>query len=353
MKKKRVFALLLAGCCLLTGCSGASQEGDPAGESPEALQSGLVQSAEPSQGTETDAAYIDSVSMEAEVSLEEELVPMSSAPAVASILSPVASGTAVKSGGGAEIDYSNTKDGYVMCRFAAANSKRLKVQVAGPTTTYTYDLSTGGWVTFPLSDGNGSYKTTVLQNTTGKKYAVLASASFSVALADEFAPFLRPNQYVNYEGAANTIAMAAQLTNGLSDPLDKVGAVYNYVVKNLTYDKTRASAVANGTLTSYLPNLDSVLAEKKGICFDYAALMTGMLRSQGVPCKLVVGYAGTAYHAWVSVWTQETGWVDGAIYFDGTTWHRMDPTFASSGNGSDAIMKYIGNGSNYKVKYLY
>ena len=240
-----------------------------------------------------------------------------------------------------------------MCRFAAANSKRLKVQVAGPTTTYTYDLSTGGWVTFPLSDGNGSYKTTVLQNTTGKKYAVLASASFSVALADEFAPFLRPNQYVNYEGAANTIAMAAQLTNGLSDPLDKVGAVYNYVVKNLSYDKTRASAVANGTLTSYLPNLDSVLAEKKGICFDYAALMTGMLRSQGVPCKLVVGYAGTAYHAWVSVWTQETGWVDGAIYFDGTTWHRMDPTFASSGNGSDAIMKYIGNGSNYKVKYLY
>ena len=25
---------------------------------------------------------------------------------------------------------------------------------------------------------------------------------------------------------------------------------------------------------------------KKGICFDYAALMTGMLRSQGIPCKL-------------------------------------------------------------------
>ena len=353
MKKKRVFALLLAGCCLLTGCSGASQEGDPAGESPEALQSSLVQSAEPSQGTETDAAYIDSVSMEAEVSLEEELVPMSSAPAVASILSPVASGTAVKSGGGAEIDYSNTKDGYVMCRFAAANSKRLKVQVAGPTTTYTYDLSTGGWVTFPLSDGNGSYKTTVLQNTTGNKYAVLASASFSVALADEFAPFLRPNQYVNYEGASATIAMAAQLTNGVSQPLDKVGKVYSYVVNTLSYDKSRAAAIASGQITSYLPDLDCVLAEKKGICFDYAALMTGMLRSQGVPCKLVVGYAGTAYHAWVSVWTQETGWVDGAIYFDGTTWHRMDPTFASSGNGSDAIMKYIGNGSNYKVKYLY
>ncbi|WP_365328385.1 transglutaminase domain-containing protein [uncultured Oscillibacter sp.] len=31
-----------------------------------------------------------------------------------------------------------------------------------------------------------------------------------------------------------------------------------------------------------------------------------MLRSLGVPCKLVVGYAATskpAYHTWISVWT--------------------------------------------------
>ena len=99
--------------------------------------------------------------------------------------------------------------------------------------------------------------------------------------------------------------------------------------------------------------LDNVLAAKKGICFDYAALMTGMLRSQGVPCKLVVGYAGTVYHAWINVWTEETGWIDGVIYFDGTAWQRMDPTFASSGGGSDAIMQYIGDGKNYTQKYVY
>ena len=81
--------------------------------------------------------------------------------------------------------------------------------------------------------------------------------------------------------------------------------------------------------------------------------MTGMLRSQGIPSKLVVGYAGTAYHAWISVWTEETGWVDGVIYFDSKTWHRMDPTFASSANRSDSIMQYIGNGANYTTKYLY
>ena len=95
------------------------------------------------------------------------------------------------------------------------------------------------------------------------------------------------------------------------------------------------------------------LTTKKGICFDYASLMAGMLRSQGVPCKLVVGYAGTAYHAWISVWSAETGWVDGAIYFDGSVWQRMDPTFASSSKGSEAIMQYIGDGKNYSVKYVY
>ena len=60
-----------------------------------------------------------------------------------------------------------------------------------------------------------------------------------------------------------------------------------------------------------------------------------------------------AYHAWISVWSEDTGWVDGVIFFDGTTWQRLDPTFASSANQSEEIMKYIGNGSNYREKYFY
>ena len=81
--------------------------------------------------------------------------------------------------------------------------------------------------------------------------------------------------------------------------------------------------------------------------------MTGMLRSRGIPCKLVVGYAGTAYHAWINVWVEGSGWVDGVIWFDGTSWQRMDPTFASSGNSSQSILAYIGDGANYTAKYFY
>ena len=41
-----------------------------------------------------------------------------------------------------------------------------------------------------------------------------------------------------------------------------------------------------------LPSVDETLKTKKGICFDYAALMTAMLRSQGIPTKLEIGYQG-------------------------------------------------------------
>lgn len=324
----RLTAPLLA-VWLLASCGVAAQPAEP----------------EPAE----DAVYIELTELK-DMEIGAEAVALSSSPAaVSTLLLPEASGTAVKENGKAVIDYSNVADGYVMVRFTAPTDRRLVVQTAGPSTTYTYNLTAGEWATFPLSDGNGTYKVTVLEGVSGTKYAVVLSTSVQVTLKDEFAPFLRPNQYVDYTSAPKTIDKAAKLTEGEMDPLKKVEKIYDFVVEALSYDKAKAQSVKSG----YLPVLDEVLAAKKGICFDYASLMAGMLRSQGVPCKLVVGYAGTAYHAWINVWTEETGWVDGVIYFDGSAWQRMDPTFASSGKGSESIMKYIGDGSNYTVSYLY
>ncbi len=315
------------------------------------LLAGCGQTASQSDLQEEQAAYVDQVDLAEVAILEEEAVALTESPVapLPTILEPVASGTLEKRTGKAVIDYSNSADGYAMVQFTGTTTQRLKAQVTGPTTTYTYNITPQQWATFPLSDGNGTYKVAVYENVTGTKYAAVASVSFSVQMKDEFTTFLYPNQYVDYGAAPEAVAKAAELTEGLAEPLDKVEAIYDYVIKNLTYDKEKAATVKSG----YLPVLDQVLAEKKGICFDYAALMTGMLRSQEVPCKMIIGYAGEAYHAWISVWSQESGWVDGAIFFDGQTWHRMDPTFASTGNQSAAIMKYIGDGSHYSAKYLY
>lgn len=288
--------------------------------------------------------YVDKVEIVTELPEDEhsELLP-NLEPAEIILLKPVASGEKTKSNASAVIDYSNTVDGYVMVKYTEETKKGLKVQVTGPETTYTYTIKCGEWVVFPLSDGNGDYKVKVYKNVVDKKYSLELSCSFSVKMKDEFAPFIRPNQYVNYENAVDTMNKAAELVAGKKDLLDKVSTIYKFVVKHLVYDYDKAATVKSG----YLPDLDKVLKEKKGICFDYAALMTGMLRSQNVPCKLVVGYANEAYHAWISVWSEDTGWIEGVIFFDGVSWQRMDPTFASS-SGKNTF-----DNVQYTAKYFY
>ena len=63
--------------------------------------------------------------------------------------------------------------------------------------------------------------------------------------------------------------------------MQKVEKIYSFVVDNITYDKQKAATVTSG----YLPNLDAVLQSGTGICFDYSAVMTAMLRSQRIPHK--------------------------------------------------------------------
>ena len=76
-----------------------------------------------------------------------------------------------------------------------------------------------------------------------------------------------------------------------------------------------------------------------------------MLRSQRIPAKLEIGYAGAIYHAWISVYIEEIGWIDRLIEFTGDAWTRMDPTFAASNGNSDAVLEYIGDGTNYNLQY--
>jgi len=268
-----------------------------------------------------------------------------------SIPVPAAPGINAQTNAKAEIDMSNTGDGYVMIRYLGSTDKKIKVIIKGPSgASYTYNLNSGGnYEVFPLTDGNGQYQIGVYENTSDTQYSTAQSATADVVLSSEFAPFLCPNQYVNYSKDSAVVKKAAELVGGSDDLLTKISAIYEYVVSNLTYDSNLAATVESG----YLPDVDAVLASGKGICFDYAAVTTAMLRSQGIPTKLVVGYAGTAYHAWINTYSDETGWVDAIIYFDGEKWNMMDPTFAASGGQSSEVMQYIGDGSNYTPKYVY
>jgi transglutaminase-like putative cysteine protease len=251
----------------------------------------------------------------------------------------------------AKVDTTNTADGYVKVAYTGGSTARIKVIITGASKTqYKYDLKNDGtFEVFPFSEGDGKYSIGVYTNTEGSKNATTYTTTVDVKLKDQNAPFLVTNQYVNYTDSSATVKQAAALVKGISNDLDKVSAIYNYVIKEFKYDKQKAATVQSG----YLPNVDTILKDKKGICFDYAAVMTAMLRSQKIPCKLVVGYAGDVYHAWINIYTKETGWVNSMIQFDGKTWKLMDPTFASSGGESSSVMEYIGKGDNYSAKFYY
>lgn len=265
------------------------------------------------------------------------------------VLTPSADGVTVYQNDFASIDASNTSQGYVMVKYNGTNEK-VKLQITCPDQIcYTYLISDrGAYDTFPLTAGNGSYALQVLENVAGDTYTVSLAQSINVNIEDEFLPFLYPNQYVNFHTDSKAVSKGSDLAKDTYSDLDVVQNIYNYVIKNISYDTEKAQNVSYG----YVPDIDDTLSSKKGICFDYAALMASMLRSQNIPTKLEVGYSGDAYHAWISTYIDDKGWVDDIIQFNGDTWQIMDPTLAAT-NDSAAVKKYIGDGSHYVVKYTY
>ncbi|MFR9191052.1 MAG: transglutaminase-like domain-containing protein [Anaerotruncus massiliensis (ex Togo et al. 2019)] len=272
------------------------------------------------------------------------------APAGTYVRTPAAPGTVVHSNAKAGFDASNASQGYIMAWYAGTSDK-VKVQITGGGSTYTYNLNTAGRKeVFPLTMGDGSYTVAVYERVTGNQYALAYSKQISVKLESAFLPFLYPNQYVNFSASSRTVSVAGTLAADAADQLGVVTNIYNYVISHITYDSYKAANVQSG----YLPSVDSTLAAGTGICFDYAAVMAAMLRSQQIPTRLEVGYvSGGTYHAWISTYIAEVGWVDGIIQFDGKSWKLMDPTFASNGGSSPEIMQFIGNGANYQMKYRY
>lgn len=321
-----VFLMLLFSVPVLSGCS----SGPP---SPEDSSENRAET--PASGNRTDSAPAEAQAKTRRITQYDYLIPE-------------ASGDVTFGSEQISIDASNTGEGYVMVRYQGSSDK-VKLQLKEPDgTVYTYTLSQEGYEAFPLSGGDGSYHLDVLEHAYDEMYALAMSQDISVTLNDEFRPFLYPNQYVWFTKDYEAVKYGAELSEGSSSDLDYVEQVYLYVTENIRYDDQLAESVESG----YLPDIDRTLDTKKGICFDYASLMTAMLRSQGIPTKLVVGYSGDAYHAWISVYLKEKGWVDKAIEFDGNSWVLMDPTLAAN-NSRSAVKKYVGDGSNYTVKYSY
>ncbi len=269
------------------------------------------------------------------------------------VLVPEAPGTQTLGNEKATIDVSNVSQGYVTVKYLGSNQK-VKFRITfGSNQPYTYDLAQGEDRVFPLTQGSGTYKFGVYEksNKGEDSYSTAFEGKYDVTLEDEFLPFLYPNQYVNFAPDSAAVAKGAELAASANEDLDVVRNVYEYIIKNITYDYDKADDIKTGKIPSgYLPDVDQTLSEKKGICFDYAALTTAMLRSQKIPTRLVIGMAGELNHAWISVYIDGKGWIDNIIEFKGDEWVLLDPTFAAAG---DSAKDFVGDGNNYHELFIY
>lgn len=239
-----------------------------------------------------------------------------------------------------EISVDGAEQGYFMVRVKTEPKKTLKLGVSHGEETYYYDLpyDEDPYI-FPLQFGSGQYKIVVYERVQGTSYSYFLGFKIDVELKDEYLPFLMPNQLITYSADSQAIIKGISLTYEAADDLGKVRAIFDYITDTIDYDTKKARQIIDNNVTGYIPNIDETLRTKKGICYDYAALFAAMLRANGIPAKLIMGYVdpGNEYHAWNMIYIRDVGWIDAEIYFDGKNWQLADSTFAASRGVRDAI----------------
>ncbi|MFY9791687.1 MAG: transglutaminase domain-containing protein [Candidatus Sulfotelmatobacter sp.] len=133
----------------------------------------------------------------------------------------------------------------------------------------------------------------------------LVSVSLSPAERQED---LQPDVLVPVTGLPADLA--AKVTQGKTQALDKARAIYDYVFTTMRYDKT-------GTGWGHGDVLYACDA-KKGNCTDFHSLFIAMARSQGIPARFEIGFplppnqhsaeiAG--YHCWSDFYIDGKGWI--------------------------------------------
>ncbi|MEA5026060.1 MAG: transglutaminase-like domain-containing protein [Erysipelotrichaceae bacterium] len=258
------------------------------------------------------------------------LIAESPSPTLEEILLPEASGTSVISDDDQVVlaDYSNAKDGYIMVKTLTADHQPLVILIIKDEQQYRYDLNADEqYECFPLNMGDGTYQVKIGEKMEDNRYAVILSWTFEAELTGDTIPYLYPNQVVDYDQSTQAVLLSFELTKDAKTTLQRVYNIYNYVISNIDYDYDKLQAAQTDYI---LPILDETLSSRKGICFDYAALMSAMLRVQQIPTKVITGYVDDGYHAWVEVYVANEGWINPELYFAEDTWNRADPTYAAA-----------------------
>lgn len=237
------------------------------------------------------------------------------------------------------LNTTNLDNGVVSVQFIMNPKVKTKLMIAKGQTNYTYNLSAGKTLEmFPLQLGNGEYTISVLENTTGNKYKLVKKETITLSLKEDTAVYLNSIQNIEWTSTSSAIIKAKELTKNKKSDIEKVKAIYNYIITNINYDNQLAANLS----VDYLPNIDRTFKLKKDICYGYASLLAGMLRSLDIPTKLIMGKSAyvDAYHAW------------NEVYLDGK-WITVDTTIDAGLKKGNKKYELIKDAEDYTATKQY
>lgn len=178
--------------------------------------------------------------------------------------------------------------------------------------------------TLSLIDGPGEYTITAHASKSEKRpilYNEIYLGRLTISNTDE-----NSNRYLMHtQGIPAHDPIIADLARHIvgneSDNYKKLRALYSWVTQNISYDVDLLRFVKENPQHLPTVNVADTLFYKKGICYHYAALLVALLRSQGIPSRIIGGQYTSAsglsgLHAWVEAEIQ-------------SRWVLVDPTLDS------------------------
>jgi transglutaminase-like putative cysteine protease len=119
--------------------------------------------------------------------------------------------------------------------------------------------------------------------------------------------------------------LAEQVTASVSTPIDKASAVENYLRMHYGYTLQLPDRTPKDPISNFL------FERKQGHCEYFASAMAVMLRSIGIPSRLVNGFSGGEFNDLTSQYvireSDAHSWVE--AYIPGQGWMEFDPTPAA------------------------
>ncbi len=206
-------------------------------------------------------------------------------------------------------------------RESSASQVPLKVDTFGQL------MSIDRLSTLSPPTSSGSYKVAVQYSTATEAQLRAAGTSYP-DWVQQFATL--PSTYRSPAVLARIHALAQSIVNqaGAVTPYDQATAIEVYLRGNFTYTLTPPRTPAGRDPIDYF-----LFDSKKGYCEFFASAMGDMLRSLGIPTRLVNGFGpgqfDQASHSWVVLGDDAHTWVES--YFPTFGWMPFEPTPASGG----------------------